>query len=265
MLDASGSGGASAQGGTNQGGASGGTAGRGGAGNGGTSGGAGNGGTSGGTSGGAGNGGVGGGALVPGRACPGFADGDPARVCHMPIDCPPRNGFTTHCVNRPSTSQCPTVADAVVQECGPTVPCAPDWECRSLPCNAHACFLTAPCSDQNCHGDRRCVNGSCVPIPCDQPGGQKCPAGLACIPNAPPVEAWCDIAKCTNGYACPPPLGCGLPYPDVHGCGGTTCDKDADCACGYCVNRACAPQLGVCDYQIMQMPYGCVWPDEELV
>jgi hypothetical protein len=40
---------------------------------------------------------------------------------------------------------------------------------------------------------------------------------------------------------------------------------DADCGgCGYCVVGRCEATLGIC-YQQIATPYGCVWPDEELV
>ena len=260
-VDAStGAGGANSGGVTSQGGSSGAsTGGAGGRGTGGTAG-TGNGGASGGAV----NGGAGGGS---GRACPGYEDGDAARFCRARSDCPPQPQREGYCVNAlPRTSACPIPNLPPVDECGPTKPCPTDWACQSLPqCNVRFCALTAPCTEANCNGGRRCSNGTCVPIPCDQPGGQKCPARWECVPNAPAGQPWCKPAVCASDGDCPPPSKCGGDYPDAHGCGGVLCERDDQCACGYCVNRLCAPQLGLCDYRILAMPYGCVWPDEELV
>jgi hypothetical protein len=48
------------------------------------------------------------------------------------------------------------------------------------------------------------------------------------------------------------------------GCVHRPCTVDTDCACGYCVNGFCEATAGFC-YTIVALPYGCVWPDEELV
>jgi hypothetical protein len=50
----------------------------------------------------------------------------------------------------------------------------------------------------------------------------------------------------------------------ANGCVTRPCTTDGECDCGYCVNSACRPTLGFC-YEMLAMPYGCVWPDEELV
>jgi hypothetical protein len=110
----------------------------------------------------------------------------------------------------------------------------------------------------------QCVAGKCVPKACDLPGGTVCGKGFECKPgdaNAGPggcVVAHCDSANpCLDGYDCTT-TGPG------NGCVQRTCMADPDCSCGYCVNGRCEATLGFC-YTFIAMPYGCVWPDEELV
>jgi hypothetical protein len=76
------------------------------------------------------------------------------------------------------------------------------------------------------------------------------PTGCAVVHCGPDVP-------CKDGYDCTT-TGAG------DGCVQRACARDADCTCGYCVNGRCEPTLGYC-YEIIATPYGCVWPDEELV
>jgi hypothetical protein len=105
----------------------------------------------------------------------------------------------------------------------------------------------------------------CVPKNCGRKDGAACPDGYECIVAE---LAYCAALACPDAHDCAPWQVCEpSDAADAHGCSPKNCAMDADCgACGYCVERSCAPQLGLCDIggQIA-LPYGCVWPDEELV
>jgi hypothetical protein len=134
-------------------------------------------------------------------------------------------------------------------------------------CETNTCggtFCARPCTMDTCTGVNECVNDKCVPKRCDAPGATPCGDAAECKPGDPNasqtgcVPLRCGTAlKCQDGYDCTT-TGAG------NGCVQRTCAADGDCSCGYCVNSRCEATLGYC-YEIIAMPYGCVWPDEELV
>jgi hypothetical protein len=74
--------------------------------------------------------------------------------------------------------------------------------------------------------------------------------------------------SCLDGYTCRSFELCDAGAPaESHHCRPRACVVDEDCGeCGYCVGALCAGQLGLCDLGgMIALPYGCVWPDEELV
>jgi hypothetical protein len=193
-----------------------------------------------------------------GRACEGFTDRE---GCRTAADCKPL----------PGTAEPPTcVMTLPARGCGnPTfLPVCPDagcpdgQVCRPLECG-ESC--QPECSDSNCSGTNECVDGECRPKPCDE-GGENCADGYECDPAATAFPTHCAPIACSDGQECDSWRSCGEGAPrDAHGCGPKACTTDTDCGdCGYCVNAACEPTLGLCN-QFLAMPYGCVWPDEELL
>jgi hypothetical protein len=147
------------------------------------------------------------------------------------------------------------------QECTTDANCANGGVCQTTTCGGHVC---AVCDPATCNGANTCVNGSCVPRPCNEVGAAPCPTGFVCNPNDPTAPGTgCVPAHCTSGADCEPGYDCSASAPGK-GCVHRPCTVDTDCACGYCVNAFCEATLAFC-YQIVATPYGCVWPDEELV
>jgi hypothetical protein len=73
----------------------------------------------------------------------------------------------------------------------------------------------------------------------------------------------CLVIHCGPDAPCKDNFDCTTTGPG-DGCVQRKCAADPDCTCGYCVSGQCEATLGYC-YEIVAMPYGCVWPDEELV
>jgi hypothetical protein len=109
------------------------------------------------------------------------------------------------------------------------------------------------------------VDGRCVPKRCDEAGAAPCADGLECDPDsqAGSDPTACVPVRCLDDADCPVNADCAASAPG-NGCATRRCTADDDCDCGYCVNTTCQPTLGFC-YEIVAMPYGCVWPDEELL
>jgi hypothetical protein len=104
-----------------------------------------------------------------------------------------------------------------------------------------------------------------MPKACDQ-GGPSCAEGFVCDPSST-TPTRCVPQSCDAGYECEPWLKCdpSKAAPGGHGCVVVACSTDQECSCGYCVTGVCQPTLGICYEELPAMPYGCVWPDEELV
>jgi hypothetical protein len=135
--------------------------------------------------------------------------------------------------------------------------------CQPLDCGEQCVPV---CDDGSCSDSEQCVDDVCQPKPCDLDGSAPCPDGYECDAAATQYPNHCVPISCDDGRDCDPWRVCGSGAPrDPHDCGPNPCNADADCGdCGYCVNGNCEPTLGIC-YQIIAMPYGCVWPDEEWV
>lgn len=199
------------------------------------------------------------GKLVEGeRACPGY----PERMgCRTAQDCPPGpRGLSFECAMTPPPGCEPSYAPSLC----PVEGCPSGSQCRSLhPCGPKTCV--EDCTTETCNGT--CVNGTCMPRPCDEPGAPPCPDGFTCDPGAS-TRDHCVAIACIDGFECEPWKTCAPNQPrrDEHGCTAVACSRDSDCGdCGYCVNGTCEATLGLCYYYQLAMPYGCVWPDEELV
>jgi hypothetical protein len=134
--------------------------------------------------------------------------------------------------------------------------------CQTIACGGHVC---APaCDPATCSGVNACVDGICTPKRCDEPGAAPCTAGFECDPTDPTASTvGCAAVHCSSAADCEAGYDCNSTAPG-DGCVHRPCTVDTDCGCGYCVNAFCEATLGFC-YQIVAMPYGCVWPDEELV
>lgn len=261
-----GTGGRSAGGGTNTGGRINGTGGRstgGGLGPGGASG----AGTGGFSTGGAiviGNGGIGGGQTCNGATNPA---GTP---CRTPQDCTATGaggvigGFGPwYCYLTVPSRGCGN-PNFQPQQCNwpPATNCPDGGICQTTDCGGHLCI--APCDPAVCNGTSACVNGLCEPKRCDEPGAAPCTAGFECNPADPTGSTLgCVPIHCTTASDCDPGYDCSASA-QGKGCVHRPCTIDTDCNCGYCVNAFCEATLGFC-YQIVATPYGCVWPDEELV
>jgi hypothetical protein len=158
-------------------------------------------------------------------------------------------------------------------------------------CGGHQC--QPACNEAACTGTNYCVDGICQPKPCDVDGATPCESTSTCVDGGCQPKP-CDIdgaTPCPDGYVCDPaagdnPRGClavscaedpdrcdpwqscepDIPGANVFGCRLKSCLADGDCGeCGYCVNQNCSPTLANCYEEQPAMPYGCVWPDEELV
>jgi hypothetical protein len=147
------------------------------------------------------------------------------------------------------------------QQCTADANCGDGGVCQTTTCGGHLCAF---CSPSTCSGASKCVSGSCVAKRCDEAGAAPCPTGFVCNPNDPTASSTgCIPVHCTSASDCDPGYDCVTSAPGK-GCVHRPCTADGDCACGYCVNTFCEATLGFC-YQIIATPYGCVWPDEELV
>ena len=134
--------------------------------------------------------------------------------------------------------------------------------CQTGSCGETTCVPA--CSPQSCAGTNECVGTKCMPKRCDAAGGTVCGKGYTCKPADANADATgCAIVHCGDANPCMDGYDCTTTGPG-NGCVQRTCAADPDCSCGYCVNGRCEPTLGFC-YAIVATPYGCVWPDEELV
>ena len=188
--------------------------------------------------------------------CMGSVDPTGRTLCRTTSDC---TGFAlAQCVLAPpNTGTC----RFVTQQCTLDTDCPAGTICQLGDCNSHVCI--AACTATSCPAEWMCSGQHCVPVPCNTPG-HPCPDGYVCKPNdAAADEHGCFLPHCGKQSDCAPDQDCVASAPGS-GCVQHPCKVDGDCACGYCVNALCEPTLGFC-YEMIAMPYGCVWPDEELV
>jgi hypothetical protein len=185
--------------------------------------------------------------------CMGATDPATPMLCRTQMDC----NLRSQCVLSPPDAGCRFVP----QQCTFDVDCAGGTVCQLGYCNAHVCSTS--CSTSSCPPDTRCAGDHCVPIECGSVD-YACPTGYACRPSDSAADGHgCVQVHCTTNADCQAGYDCVASSP-ASGCVHRTCAADGDCDCGYCVNGACEGHLGYC-YEMIAMPYGCVWPDEELV
>jgi hypothetical protein len=194
-----------------------------------------------------------------GRACEGYDD---RSGCHTADQCTPQQGAvgSVSCVLALPTAPCGN--PMFLPQC-PAEGCADGQVCVQGTCGS-SCF--GACTETSCAAGSECVDGQCQLLPCSETQ-VPCPDGYECDFDATGPGNHCVASRCESGdYECEPWQDCAQrPGVDAHGCVAHQCTADADCeTCGYCVESQCAPQLGIC-YQMIAMPYGCVWPDEELI
>lgn len=118
-----------------------------------------------------------------------------------------------------------------------------------------------------CGSDGHCATASCVE------DGYACPEDRICDPERAGADVHgCAYRSCVDeGYVCPETRVCEVgDFDDAHGCRSKTCDEglecgdntrcntegpgcvtltcqaDADCDCGYCINGGCAGRLNIC-------------------
>ena len=212
-----------------------------------------------------GNGGIGG--FAGGRTCAG-ATNPAGTPCRTPGDCtgavvPPGGFGPWYCYLSQPIRSCGN-PNFQPQECnwGGLTNCADGGICQTTDCGGHLCI--APCDPAVCNGTSACVNGVCTPKRCDEAGAAPCAADFECKPTDPTASTLgCVPIHCTTASDCDPGYDCSASATGK-GCVHRPCTVDTDCDCGYCVNAYCEATLGFC-YQIVATPYGCVWPDEELV
>ncbi|HEY3493508.1 MAG TPA: hypothetical protein VGK73_02435 [Polyangiaceae bacterium] len=195
-----------------------------------------------------------GGLMTGDRACSGYQE---RPGCRTAADCPP-SAYRTYCTLDPPGPRCRPPMNTCPVACAEGMVCMPYDACGNSQC-------VAQCTDETCNGENHCVDNACVPRPCDEDAAPPCPEGFECDAAYTSASNHCRPIACSDGFECPSWTDCGTAAID-HGCGSRACGSDADCGeCGYCVEGACAPILGVCYQELPAMPYGCVWPDEELV
>jgi hypothetical protein len=191
-----------------------------------------------------------------GQACEGSQNPTGYTLCRTTPDC---SGAESCYTTLPTGGCRPNFAP---QECGNGVDCQPGFVCSAGDCGSYSCV--PECTAETCTGTNTCSNGLCVPLACDMPGAAACDPGTECSPGATGASpVGCVPIHCNETDSCESNQDCVAEQPG-RGCVTRQCTTDAQCDCGYCVNSQCQATLGLC-YEIVAMPYGCVWPDEEVV
>ena len=200
------------------------------------------------------------------RACVGGSALPASNSCHSVADCGPI-GPVKCCTGSPCwpASACPLApilcasitgrfqcmvdSDCATKaggKCVSTISGCPQCEyrnCQYPPDPPPACTQ----SPDSCAPSGRCQsNGTCAPVLCTE--GTTCSVGSRCnVGSARANASGCELIPCNAGWACTENTRCTAPNdPASHGCLGVSCNVDADCDCGYCVNGGCAANLGFC-------------------
>jgi hypothetical protein len=191
-----------------------------------------------------------------GQACEGKQNPTGQMLCRTNANCTsPETCFST----MPTQGCRPNFQP---QECGNGTNCQAGFACSAGDCGGHTCI--PECDPATCTGTNTCSNGLCVAKACDVPGAAACEPGTVCDPGASgATTTGCAPVHCSDTDPCEKNQDC-VAAQTGRGCVTRPCTTDSECDCGYCVNSQCQATLGFC-YQIVATPYGCVWPDEELV
>jgi len=206
----------------------------------------------------------------PGQACEGFTESTVGALCRNPAECPPSPGMDAYCYQsefRPNTYRS-SAAAATVSPCADDDSCGANSVCVPAGDGVSRCTGACQVGGDECDETRTCVGGGCIPKACDQEGAVECGDGFDCRPGAEGQDpAGCVPQSCLTGFECWAGHDCdpGADGATPQGCVQRKCTEDSDCDCGYCMGTGCVPTLGYCEYDVPAMPYGCVWPDEELV
>jgi hypothetical protein len=201
-----------------------------------------------------------GGSAGAGRACEPFAEeGD----CRSASDCPGTSA--------PDVAYRCQSKRELFDRCGRPLPLL-EPRCSSGCSSGDVCMPFGVCGESECRpicvgggcqSGETCEQNLCVPLPCEVDGALPCPAGFGCEPGGTSDAHHCARKRCDQGYTCVSWQTCAA---DSGQCTARACVADGDCGvCGYCVTGTCEPVLGTCVRDLPAMPYGCVWPDEELV
>lgn len=191
-----------------------------------------------------------------GQACEGSQNPTGYTLCRSTANCA---GVESCYATMPTAGCRPNLQP---QECGNGTNCPAGSVCSTGDCDSHTCV--PECTAASCTGTNTCSNGLCVPKTCDMTGAAACEPGTVCDPGSAGASViGCVPVHCSETDPCDKNQDCVATQPG-RGCVTRPCTTDANCDCGYCVNSQCQAMLGFC-YQIVAMPYGCVWPDEELV
>jgi hypothetical protein len=194
-----------------------------------------------------------------GSVCPGAVNPG-GMTCRSSTDC---TLPSSRCLlSAPQRCGNPTFA---IRQCEMDMDCGAGMHCQFELCNATTCV--ANCTATSCAMTQNCVDRSCVAKRCDEPGAVACAQGWSCDPGAAKATAeGCAPMPCSPTDPCATNQDCAPTNAaaDPRGCAKRQCSLDGACDCGFCVAGLCESNLGFC-YQEIAMPYGTVWPDEELV
>jgi len=202
----------------------------------------------------------------PGQTCAGATDVAETLACRDVSDCSPAPLTMAYCNAPGYASHARSSGLDPAASCSDEVPCTDGWVCRPDIDGVSRCRGTCS-TTEDCRDFEGCADGECFALLCDD-GGRPCITGHHCDPSAEVTDlVGCAATSCLDGFECDPGKRCdpSLPTADEQGCATIPCTTDAECDCGFCLVDYCRPTLGTCVEIPLAMPYGCVWPDEEIV